>query len=92
MSSVHSSVLLLPILLYLQTSTYLLFFLKNLIHLRFDIAIFQFLMSRLTDEEIKEIAKNPDNQNPQDLLDFSKKICRIYDKAMEDDQEKALGD
>jgi hypothetical protein len=49
-------------------------------------------MSRLTDEEIKEIAKNPDNQNPQELLDFSKKISRIYDKAMGDNQEKTLGD
>lgn len=49
-------------------------------------------MSRLTDEEIKEIAKNPDNQNRQDLLDISKKISRLYDKAMEDNQEKALGD
>jgi hypothetical protein len=29
-------------------------------------------MSRLTDEEIKEIAKNPDNQNPQDLRFFEK--------------------
>jgi hypothetical protein len=49
-------------------------------------------VSRLTDEEVKEIAKNPDNQNPQDLLDFAKKISRIYNKAMEDNQEKALGD
>jgi hypothetical protein len=32
--------------------------------------------------------KNPDNHNAQDLLDFSKKISEIYDKAMEDNQEK----
>ena len=42
-------------------------------------------MSRLTGEEIKEIAKNPDNQNPQDLLDFSKKISRVY--LREDNRE-----
>jgi hypothetical protein len=32
--------------------------------------------------------KNPDNHNAQDLLDFSKKISEIYDKAMEDNQQK----